>query len=362
MNKAEITQFRPVVNLAPAAKPRLLFIGLMIGQTHGNVTSQGLVLSDLLRDAGYAVTRASGIRARIPRLADIVQHLVRRLSGADIVVLEVYSGLSVVIAETASFMAGIWGKPVIMVLHGGALPTFTSRYPRFMRRLLSRACKLVSPSLYLDRYARSLGFQCTVIPNVIDLSKYVHKRRLRVQPRLFWMRSLHDIYNPFMALRVIQQVRQRWPEARLVLAGMEKGLGPSLKDWSIQNGLQDTVEFPGFLDTEGKKTYGGMCDIFINTSRVDNMPVAFLEAAAMGLPIISTNVGGIPDLIEHGRTGLLVDDDDDTAMTAAISEVVDNPSLALSLADAAAELAELSSWHSVHRQWNSMFEAVLSGR
>jgi glycosyltransferase involved in cell wall biosynthesis len=63
-----------------------------------------------------------------------------------------------------------------------------------------------------------------------------------------------------------------------------------------------------------KVHFGTICDICVNTSRIDNMPVALVEMCAMGLPVVSTDVGGIPHLLKHEQTGLLVPSEDVVAM------------------------------------------------
>jgi hypothetical protein len=69
-------------------------------------------------------------------------------------------------------------------------------------------------------------------------------------------------------------------------------------------GLREAVRWPGFLDMKKKVHEGNTADIFVNTNHVDNTPVGVIEACAMGLPVVATNVGGIPDLLTNEKTGL----------------------------------------------------------
>ena len=89
------------------------------------------------------------------------------------------------------------------------------------------------------------------------------------------------------------------------------------------------------------------------------MPVAVLEACAMGLPVVSTNVGGLPDLLAHGETALLVPDDNDEAMAAAISSLLGGVGLAARLSANGRQLAERSSWEQVRPQWERIFGDLL---
>ena len=106
---------------------------------------------------------------------------------------------------------------------------------------------------------------------------------------------------------------------------------------------------------------GDAADIYINTNRIDNMPVAVLEACAMGLPVVSTDVGGIPDLLTHGETGLLVPDDDDDAMARAVQSLLTNSELAGRISHSGRKLAESSAWERVRLLWEELFADLMSG-
>jgi glycosyltransferase involved in cell wall biosynthesis len=88
------------------------------------------------------------------------------------------------------------------------------------------------------------------------------------------------------------------------------------------------------------------------------MPVALVEACAMGLPVVTTNVGGISDLIRNGETGLLVPDDDKEAAVAAINRLLMEPALAAHMSANGYRLAQDSSWQNVVVQWEQVFSEM----
>jgi glycosyltransferase involved in cell wall biosynthesis len=88
-------------------------------------------------------------------------------------------------------------------------------------------------------------------------------------------------------------------------------------------------------------------DVFVNPSLVDNMPISILEALASGVPVVSTQVGGIPFLVEHGTHALLVPPGNAEAMAAAVLEVLHNPMRALELTRAGRDCAEQYTWANV---------------
>lgn len=338
--------------------PRICVVGPMIGRNPGWVTTQGERLGDLLELEGCPVISVSSSTNRYVRLADIIYTLIRRRKEFDILLLQVFGGPSFVVEDIASWLSQTFGHRIIMVLRGGAMPDFMARHPAWNMRVLRRADLLIVPSTYLKRAIAPYGFQARVIPNVIDLSAYQYRHRVTLSPRLFWMRSFHPIYNPLMAVRVLAHLRQQVPDATLVMAGQDKGQAAEVRALAQTLGLNGAVRFSGFLDMAGKMREASAADIFINTNHVDNMPVAIVEACAMGLPVVSTDVGGLPDLLTDGETGLLVPDNDVAAMADGICRLLNEPALAARLSEQGRELAARSSWELVGPEWESVISEV----
>ena len=343
---------------APVEQPRVCMLGPMVGRRPGFVICQGLVVARLLEADGYVVVARSSRINRYARFADILLTLVQHRDAFDVVCLEVYGGPSFIVEDAASRVARLLRKPLIMTLHGGAMPEFMARFPRWARAVLRRADCLVAPSKFLGQAATDHGLDARILPNVVDLDRYCFRHRRTLHARLFWMRAFHPIYNPQLAVRVLARVRREVPEATLVMAGQQKGAERETEELTRTLGVEDAVRFAGFLDADGKRREGDAADIFINTNRVDNTPVAVLEAAAMGLPIVATSVGGIPALLEHERDALLVADDDEEGMAAAILRLLRDPDLASRLSRNGRLLAERSGWQAVGAAWKAMLRDV----
>jgi glycosyltransferase involved in cell wall biosynthesis len=99
-------------------------------------------------------------------------------------------------------------------------------------------------------------------------------------------------------------------------------------------------------------------DIFLNTSRADNTPVSVIEAMACGLCVASTNVGGIPFLLEHERNALLVNDSDPAGMAAAVGRLLTEPKLSERLSSNARHDAEQFDWSAIVPQWDALLQSV----
>lgn len=335
--------------------PKLCFISPMVGRRFGFAPTQGMVLSDLFEHAGYPVYSVSASLNRYARLVDIVFTLVKRRRLREVVILDVFGSSSFYVEDIASRLCKFFNKPLIMILHGGDLPRFMCANPRWVIHVLKRADALVTPSSYLEHLMDVFGFEAHKIPNVVDLKLYPFRQRYQIQPRLLWMRSFHEIYNPFMVLRVLAGLLKLVPDATLVMAGNDKGLRSRTIELARQLGVESKVTFLGFLDTGGKRTIFDQSDIYINTNLIDNMPVSVIEAMAFGTPVISTNVGGIPHIFQHEHNGLLVASDDDRGMIEAILRLLQDSELTNRLSKNGHQLAEKSDWTAVRPQWEELF-------
>lgn len=337
----------------------LCIIGNLLGRNPGFATTQGQILADLLSVDGHVVVSVSSKINRLSRLFEIVRTVIAKRKNVDILMVEVYSGANFIVADIIGSLGRLFRIPMIFVLHGGNLPQLTRLHPRWARRVLDQANILVAPSKFLRRELRELGMSIRVVHNIVDLPQYPFKLRQEVAPRLLWMRAFHDLYRPQMAVRVLDVIIKKYPNATLVMAGVDKGLEPEIKKMGDDLGLSEALRFPGFLEHRAKIEEFSNADIFLNTNHVDNMPVAVIEARAMGLPVVATSVGGIPYMITNGEDGLLVPDSDVDAMAAAIVALLENPELAGRISKNGRKVAERSSWEKVRADWEKLFDEIL---
>lgn len=339
---------------------RICFVGHLLGRNPGYITTQGQIVSDLLASEGHQVTSVSSKINRAARLSEIVLTLVRGFRKFDIVVLETFSGLSFVMADVASLVCRAVNLPLVMVLHGGNLPKFAAQRPRWVKRVLSRADRIAAPSEFIAAHFRSAGYDVEVIPNVVDLNGYPFRERTSIGPNLIWMRSFDPIYNPEMAVRVLASVRKSRPDATLTMAGTDKGSRAGVEKLVRELGLSESVRFAGFLDHDAKVREFSRADIYINTTHVDNMPVSVIEARVMGLPVVSTNVGGIPYMISDGDDGFLVEDNDHEAMARKVLELIGDADIVGRVSRRGREIAARSDWSRVRGDWEELFTELLA--
>jgi L-malate glycosyltransferase len=348
------------MSINPVVKPRVCIVGPVLGRNQGWVVSQGEIVAGHFQEEGYQVKITSDIPNRVLRLGDIVRSLIAWQKEYDIVILMVFSGPAFGIADIASLVARALHKPIILWFHGGNLPDFSKQHPIWVKRVLKRGKIMVSPSGYLAHYYQKLGFNVEIIPNVLDLGDYPFRQRKFAAPHLLWMRTFHDLYHPEMAIEVFTHLRRAYPDACLTMGGQDRGKLWEIKKMAQDLGVIEYIHFPGFMDMASKQHEFARNDIYINTNRVDNMPVSVLEAAAFGLPVVATSVGGIPFLLEHEKTGLLVKSGDAAAMVDAIDRLIKDPDLVEHLSNEGRQLAENSGWPRVKTKWEQIFDRALA--
>jgi glycosyltransferase involved in cell wall biosynthesis len=111
-----------------------------------------------------------------------------------------------------------------------------------------------------------------------------------------------------LLIRAFAEAARTLPGRQLVIAG-DGEEGPALKGLAGELGLEDVVHFAGYVDRRQMAAYLLGCELFVLPSRVEPVGIVTLEAMAAGKPVLVTNVGGVPDLVQHGQTGWMVDPD-----------------------------------------------------
>lgn len=330
----------------------------MLGGNPGWVTSQGEILADFFARAGYSVSLTSKHISRVRRVLDTAMSILTWKNQVDILLIMVFSGAGFGIADIASAIGRWLHKPIVMWLHGGALPQFSQRFPHWVQRVLCRGTAIVSPSSYLAYHFGTLGHSVRVIPNVLNLCDYPYRHREACLPRLIWMRTFEESYNPELAVEVVFRLKSRWPGIVLTMGGQDRGWLSEVKQRIRKLNLEPNIRLVGFMNKTIKQMEFSSHDIYLSTTRVDNTPVSVIEAAAFGLPIVATSVGGIPYMLQDEETALLVEDNNADEMAVAVSRLIDDSTLSSRLSEKGREMADTYDWKSVRLSWESLFHEM----
>ncbi|MFC1878370.1 glycosyltransferase family 4 protein [Chloroflexota bacterium] len=340
-------------------KPGLLLVGSFLSRTLG-VRSVSEDLAQQLTTSGYPVWLTSQRTSRFARLLDMLISIWRHRRQYDLALVEVFSGLAFVWAEISCWLLNRLGKLYILTLHGGNLPQFALRWPGRIHRLLASASCITVPSPYLLEKMRPYAPDLRLLPNPLEIQKYPFRLREAPLPRLIWLRAFHQVYNPGLAPQVLSLLLDLFPSASLIMVGPDKGDGSLQETKQIASGLgvMDRLTLPGAVAKDQVPTWLNKGDIFLNTTNFDNTPVSVLEAMACGLCVVSTQVGGLPYLLEHEKDSLLVPANDPAAMSSAVRRLLGTPNLSVSISQNARLKAEGLDWGTVFPLWQDLITEV----
>jgi L-malate glycosyltransferase len=341
-----------LLNARPPRSPRnsrvtvspSICIGLVgpLPPPSGGMAAQTLQLARLLKESGLRVElvqvnapypahwieRLRGVRAFV-RLLPYVGRLWRCAERVDLLHVMANSGWAWhFFAAPAIWVGRARGRPVVVNYRGGEAEPFLAKQASWVRASMARASLVIVPSGFLEAVFAKHGIRSEVVPNVVDLSRYSPgDPRPPGRCQVIVTRNLEKLYDIPTAIRAFARIRGVHPRARLSIAGS----GPereSLERLCAKLGVESAVTFTGQIDNEMMASLYRSADLLLNPSQVDNMPNSLLEGMASGVPIVSTNVGGIPWMVENGKTAMLVPPGDPEAMAAAAERVLSDSALA----------------------------------
>ena len=350
--------------MASASNNSVLIVDNCLHAMGKGSRSVGEDLATRLSGAGWMVRLTSGNRSRILRLLDMVGTAWSLRTGYRVAIVHVFSGPAFRWAEAVCWTLRRCGKPYVLTLHGGNLPSFCKAHENRARRLLNSAAAVVAPSGYLQQQLREYTPNIGVLPNGLDTAQFTYVHRLAAAPRLVWVRAFHSIYNPVLAVEALDLVHRSHPSATLTMIGRDKRDGSlaSTRRRASELGIEGQLRIVPGVDKADIPTWLQQGDIFLNTANVDNTPLSVLEAMGSGLCVVTTRVGGIPFLLQDGENALIVPAGDPSAMAQAIDRLLAERGLAGRLSEAGYQKARTFDWSTVIPQWISLLYGLETPR
>ena len=336
---------------------KIIYIDNFLSQ-HGYAPTIAEVLVKQLRLEGYEIICASSVKSQVPRLADMLKTIWQHRKNS-VVLIATYSTSAFYFACACAWLCRQLNIKYIPCLHGGNLPERITNSPSLSKKLFGKAYINVAVSGYLQKSMQQHGWPCTCIPNPVNIELYQYKERMACKPRLFWVRSFHQLYNPHLAVQILAKLLDDYKDAELMMIGPDKdGSYATCMQLAKEVGIENHVTFKGFTSKQEWTELSADYDIFINTTNFDNLPVSIIEAMALGMVVVSTDVGGLPYLIKNTVNGVLLPPNDVTAFTDTIKQIVENPTLANRLSKQARQSAEGYDWGNVRILWNKLLREI----
>ena len=333
----------------------------------GGITSYLLTLAEGLMSAGHRVYLASSGGNQIadftamgvehfgvdiktkselnPKLYSAVGKIQRYMKKKNIQVIHANTRVTQVMAWLLHKMAG---RPYLSTCHG----FFKTRLARRIFPCWGQAVIAISGPVkeHLEKDFKVDSKRIFLIPNGLDLSKFLPSREdyRREKRRMFGFEGyqtigiiarLSDVKGHAVLIEAMGRIVRQKPNAKLLIVGEGKE-EQDLKQLVNRLGLNDCVYFYPVMNKTME--FLEIFDVFVMPSLQEGLGLSVMEAQACGLPVVASEVGGLPSLISHGKTGLLVPSQNSAALAEAILELLNDRNKALALGKAAREFIELN--------------------
>ena len=262
-------------------------------------------------------------------------------------------------AMPAILLGKLYGKKVILNYRSGEAGDHLQNW-RTALPTIRLADVVVVPSGYLvDVFAR-FGVSARAISNIVELDRFNFRERQPLRPVFLTSRLLEPLYNVGCVLRAFALIQKRVPDATLTVAAdgwMRSELEQLARDLGLRN-----AEFIGGVPFADMPEMYNRADIYLTATDLDNMPSSIVECLAAGLPVVTTDAGGIPYIVTHEETCLMVERNDHEAMASAAMRLLDDPDFAARIARNAREHCRRFSWPVVQQEWLKLYHEMVGGK
>lgn len=250
-------------------------------------------------------------------------------------------------------------KPVVSVV-GEAKEEYPNRLMKALANLLFPFASGVilqterSKSFFSQRVSRT----SVILPNSLNPLFIRERFRGEREKRIVSVGRLDANKNHEMMIRAFAGLAGRYPEYTLTIYG-EGELREHLQKLIASLGLEEKVFLPGVVPDVAERIEKAA--LFLLVSYSEGVSNALIEALALGLPVIATDVpsGGTQELIRHGENGLIIPPGDEEALKTAMDRLLSDGEYAARLGEQAHKIQERLAPERVNRQWQEYFESIL---
>lgn len=327
----------------------------------GGISAQIDLLCSHLRNEGYKVAIFSTKGSIVRRVLKFFE-LIFAARKYDVLHIHGCSDWGMLPVVYGVIAGKIRRKRIIVTYHGGAADGYFAKHGAFARRWLTRADKVIVLNGFLKNVFDEYQIPCIVIPNIVPLREDVYQPKKTIAPKMLSVRHLTDLYRIDLIIRAFVKVAEKYPEATLDILGQGdkreelEALVQELEDKGVRE-LGKKVRFIGQVPNDMMYEYLKANDIMLSAPRIDNMPVSLMEAMNAGALVISSNVGGVPYMIENRKTGLLFDGDAD-ALAEQIIWALEHQKESVAMIEAAHEEVKKYGWTEVKKQLLPLYESI----
>jgi len=263
-------------------------------------------------------------------------------------------------------------NPVILTVHGiihqeskswrGLLGKYRGYVGRHLEKnMLNRAKYLIAVSPYVKRtIAPMTAGDISVIYNSLD-EIFFSINKNEVPNRILFVGGIEERKGLHVLIDAIAAIKQTIPAIKLhIVGGIRKAsYYNDLLNQIVNLGLQDSIVFKNHLSNSELMQEYSEAALFVLPSKEESLGVVLLEAMATGTPIVASNIGGIPDIIEDGQNGYLVNYGDSQAMASSIIKLLSDDKLRGEMGAKGKEMAKNYVPHKIAMEHLSLYKRVL---
>lgn len=342
----------------------ILTVGIAYKPVRGGIAAVESVYSTFYKPFNHIATVTDGDSSKLAKLFQFGKALAKFLwwmiFHREIKIVHVHG------ASNASFwrkrilinIAKSFGKKVVFHLHGGMFQSFYAHHPKTVRKTIEKCDCVIALSEYWKQWLETT-FNCkkvVIIKNAIEtprLHKIPHDTfNLLFLGLLGENKGIYDLLDVIIAHK-----KELSGKMQLLIGG--NGEVDKVKSIIRQNDISDIAIYEGWVSGEIKRNLFNLSDALILPSYHEGVPITILEAESYELPIISTKVGGIPEIVEDGKNGILVDPGDKEAICHAIDKLMNNHPLAVMMGQSSSYIVEDHLANYVEQQLDTMYKKLI---
>jgi glycosyltransferase involved in cell wall biosynthesis len=348
---------------------RILVLAPLSPKTGGMVKQISKLIIHLKMEGLFIITldTQSKIRRKqfLIRLKDFTRwfniqyNLIKLNKKYDCLFIHTSSYLSYWLITCPSIItAKLIGKKIIVEYRGGKAKEFFKIPFNYSWIFLKYINMLIVPSGFLYEVFLEKGINSIVIPNAIYNTNKVNKSKdNNIIKQIVMIRALQYVYRIDLAIKAFSLVLKEHPNCCLKIAGDGPLKKELIKQCKLLN-IKENVKFTGSLNEKEIDQILTESDILLNTNDNDNMPNSILEAFYYGIPVISTNVGGIPYIAKHEETALLVEKGDYNDIAKQIVRLLEDNKIKDKLIKNAKKYVRSFQWCYIKDKWIETFNSL----
>jgi len=286
--------------------------------------------------------------------------LLTRLWRYDVIHVFSASYYSYLLCVVPAILIGkAYGKKVLLNYRSGEADDHLANWRLTAVPVMRWADMIVVPSGYLVDVFAKFGLRARPIFNVVELDAFTYRERRPIRPVFLTTRLHEPLYNVPCVLRAFALIQKRYPEASLTV-GADGFLRPELEQLAADLGLRNT-KFIGFQKFESMPALYDASDIYLTATNIDNMPGSVIECLSCGLPVVTTDAGGVPYIVTDQETALIVPRDDHEAMAASAIRLLEDNDFAVRLGRNGRVSCQRFTWPAVRDQWMDAYAELTRG-